>query len=162
MLRFEQKALGLTRIAMGFIFFWAFIDKLFGLGFATKPESSWLAGGSPTAGFLGHATHGPLASIFQNMAGQGWVDWLFMIGLLGIGLALLLGIGMRIAGYAGALLVLLMWSAALPPANNPLLDEHVVYAFLFLAFTHMDAGKWFGLGNWWKRTSLVRQYPVLE
>ncbi len=30
------------RLLMGWTFFWAFIDKLFGLGFATAAESSWL------------------------------------------------------------------------------------------------------------------------
>ncbi len=38
---------GVTRIAIGFVFFWAFVDKLFGLGFATPSERSlalrWLA-----------------------------------------------------------------------------------------------------------------------
>ena len=31
------------RIAMGFIFLWAFLDKVFGLGFATTSDKSWLA-----------------------------------------------------------------------------------------------------------------------
>ena len=53
------------RLLMGWTFFWAFIDKLFGLGFATAAESSWLNGGSPTAGFLKFATHGPFAEFYQ-------------------------------------------------------------------------------------------------
>ena len=34
-----------------------------------------------------------------------------MIGLAGIGIALLLGIGMRVAAVSGAALYLMMWSA---------------------------------------------------
>src|SRR3712207_7355187 len=43
------------RLALGWIFLWAFVDKLFGLGFATKAENAWIDGGSPTQGFLGNA-----------------------------------------------------------------------------------------------------------
>ena len=89
-LKCHEKFLGLTRIALGFVFFWAFIDKLFGLGFSTAADKSWLLGNSPTAGFLSHATHGPFASVFQTLVGQAWVDVLFMLGLLLIGLALML------------------------------------------------------------------------
>jgi thiosulfate dehydrogenase [quinone] large subunit len=42
-----------------------------------------------------------------------------MLGLAAIGTALILGIGMRMATGAGALLMVLMWSAVLPPAGNP-------------------------------------------
>jgi thiosulfate dehydrogenase [quinone] large subunit len=51
-----------------------------------------------------------------------------MTGLLGIGAALTFGIGMRIAAGTGALLYLLMWSASLPLANNPVIDDHLLGA----------------------------------
>ena len=43
-----QYVLGLLRLIIGWVFFWAFIDKVFGLGFATTAEKAWLAGVSPT------------------------------------------------------------------------------------------------------------------
>ena len=46
------QALAVTRILVGFVFLWAFLDKTLGLGFATTPEKAWLAGTSPTTGFL--------------------------------------------------------------------------------------------------------------
>lgn len=156
----EQYAFGLTRIALGFIFFWAFIDKLFGLGFATTPAKSWLMGNSPTMGFLSHAK-GPFAALFQSLAGQGWVDALFMLGLCLIGLALLLGIGMRIACYSAMLLLALMYLAAIPPANNPILDDHIVYILVLLAFTQMKVGHWLGFGKKWTATKLVKENPIL-
>ncbi|MGW8565400.1 DoxX family protein [Isoptericola sp. NPDC055881] len=149
------------RICLGWIFLWAFLDKLFGLGHETPPEGAWLDGGQPTAGFLGHATAGPFADLYQGLAGQAWVDWIFMIGLLGIGVALILGIGMRIAAVAGALLLVLMWSAVLPPANNPFMDDHLIYALVLIALALGDAGRTLGLGAWWQQTALVRRWPVL-
>jgi thiosulfate dehydrogenase (quinone) large subunit len=72
-----------------------------------------------------------------------------MLGLSGLGIALLLGIGMRVAGVAGPAIMLLMWSANLPPANNPLIDSHIVYALTIIACAAADAGKTWGLGRWW-------------
>ena len=40
----QEYILGLLRISIGLIFLWAFFDKLFGLGFATSFDKSWLAG----------------------------------------------------------------------------------------------------------------------
>jgi thiosulfate dehydrogenase [quinone] large subunit len=139
------------RILMGWMFFWPFLDKLLGLGFGTAPESAWIRGGSPTAGFLGFGTAGPFAPIFQAIAGNPIVDILFMAGLLLIGLALLTGIGVRIAGYSGTALVLMMWLAHLPPDNNPLIDEHIVYAALLVGLATVRAGQWVGLGKRWER-----------
>src|SRR5918911_3696589 len=94
--------------------------------------AAWIHGGSPTQGFLGFATKGPLAGFYQNLAGNPVIDWLFMLGLLGIGLALILGVGMRIAAGSGALLLIMMWSAVLPPANNLFMDDHIVYALVLV------------------------------
>jgi thiosulfate dehydrogenase [quinone] large subunit len=154
--------LGLARIALGLTFLWAFLDKVFGLGFATESAKSWLNGGSPTLGFLKFGSHGPFAGVFQAMAGNPIVDWLFMMGLLLIGVSLVLGIGMKVAGYSGALLMLLMWSAVLPPKQNPVLDEHIIYLLLFLSFTQMPVGHWLGLGEWWSQTEIVKAYPFLK
>ena len=128
------------RIMMGWIFLWPFLDKLFGLGFATEAGRGWVDGGSPTTGFLEFATRGPFAELFQSMTGA-FADWLFMIGLLGIGLALLLGIGVRIASVSGALMLVLMWLAALWPEHNPFLDDHLIYAFVLIGTYVTDSGR---------------------
>lgn len=158
----EQIIWVLLRLAMGFTLLWAFLDKTFGLGRATAPDKSWLTGNSPTAGFLTNAVQGPFADFYHSLAGNPVVDWLFMLGLLLIGLALILGVGIKIAGYAGALLMFLMWTALLFPKNNPILDEHIIYLFVFLGFTSVKAGQWFGLGRWLVNTKLVKKYPFLE
>lgn len=155
-----QWTFGGTRIAFSFIFLWAFFDKLFGLGFSTSPEKSWLAGNSPTFGFLSNS-ESPFSFFSHSIAGSGLVDWLFMLGLLGIGLALLLGIGMRIAVYSGGLLMVLMWLASFPLKTNPVIDDHIIYLLLFCIFHCYGAGKYVGLDNWWSRTPLVQRFRFL-
>src|SRR5829696_2528470 len=108
------KALAVLRVSLGFAFLWAFLDKTFGLGYATPAERAWINGGSPTKGFLGNIDHGPFAEMFRGMAGAWWADWLFMLGLGGIGLALVFGVGLRIAAVSGSLMMLLMWAAEWP------------------------------------------------
>src|ERR1044072_136763 len=93
-------AVAAMRILLGIIFLWAFFDKLLGLGFATPAAKSWLSGGSPTAGFL-KGVEGPFADTFHAMSGNPFFDWLFMLGLLGIGLGLVLGIAVRASVTAG-------------------------------------------------------------
>lgn len=155
--------LSLSRILLGLIFAWAFFDKLFGLGFATKSGKAWIDGVSPTTGFLAHATKGPLAGFYSGLAGMPVVDWLYMMGLLLIGVCLLFGIGLRVAGRAGALMMVLFYSAALWPANNPVIDEHLVYLAILMAM-----GAWpdmFGgwsLHQWWASQPLVQRNRWIE
>jgi thiosulfate dehydrogenase [quinone] large subunit len=152
---------GLTRIALGWVFLWAFLDKTFGLGFATPAEGAWLEGGSPTTGFLSHVD-GTFAGFFNELAGQGWVDWLFMAGLLGIGVAFVLGIFVNAGAVAGALMLVMMWAAELPLENNPFMDDHLVYAGAMALLALLGAGRYLGLGAYWERLALVRRHAFLR
>ncbi|GII66131.1 membrane protein [Sphaerisporangium krabiense] len=152
----------LARIALGWVFLWAFLDKTFGLGFSTPAGRAWIEGGSPTAGFLKGTGENALGGFFSGLAGQAWVDWLFMIGLLGVGVALILGAGLRIAAVAGGLMLVLMWAAELPLTTNPFMDEHLVYAIVLAGLALVSAGDTLGIGRWWGATPLVRKYPVLK
>ena len=151
------------RLLMGWTFFWAFIDKLFGLGFATAAESSWLNGGSPTLGFLKFATHGPFVEFYQAIAGNAFVDVLFMAGLAGVGLSLLLGIGVTVGAASGVLMLVLLYSAAsMPPENNPFVHDRLVYAVVMVGLLVSGSGQTFGLGRWRARTPAVRRFPILR
>src|SRR3989338_5392234 len=92
------------RLVMGFIFLWAFLDKVFGLGFATTRDKAWLQGGSPTTGFLSFGVKGPFAEIFHSLAGVIVVDWLFMLGLLFVGLTLMFNRYVKWGCVAGCLI----------------------------------------------------------
>jgi thiosulfate dehydrogenase [quinone] large subunit len=85
-----------------------------------------------------------------------------MLGLLGIGVALTLGIGMRLASYSGALMLVLMWLAVLPPEHNPFMDDHIIYALVLLVLPMLNAGHYFGLGKWWGNMAPVKRFPILE
>lgn len=152
----------ILRFCLGWTMFWAFIDKTWGLGFATEPAKSWMSGASPTFGFLKFGTHGPLVEFFQSLAGNLIVDWLFMTGVLLIGVTLIAGIGVRIAGYSGALMMMLMYLSMLWPENNPFMDEHIIYAVIFIALANVNPGDTWGLGRWWSKTSLVKKFPIFK
>ncbi|HEY3420711.1 MAG TPA: hypothetical protein VGK23_09180 [Methanomassiliicoccales archaeon] len=153
---------GVSRILLGWIFLWAFLDKTFGLGFATASSHSWINGGSPTTYYLGNVSGGIFEGIYSSIAGNQVVDVLFMAALLLLGVALILGIGSRISAYGGGLLVLLLWSTQVPPTNNPFIDEHIIYLFLLFGLWRVKAGRTIGLGTWWSNTKLVKRFPWLE
>jgi thiosulfate dehydrogenase [quinone] large subunit len=150
-----------ARLCLGWTFLWPFFDKMFGLGHETPSAQAWISGGNPTKGFLSGSI-GPFSGIYHNIAGAGIVNVLFMVGLLVIGTGLLLGIYMRFACAAGVLMLLLMWSASLPPANDVFMDDHIIYALLLGGLALVGAGRTLGLGRWWAQTSVVRRYSWLS
>jgi thiosulfate dehydrogenase (quinone) large subunit len=162
------KLLAVFRVVLGLEFLWAFLDKTFGLGYATPSARAWINGGSPTKGFLSHVAVGPFESTFHAWAGAAWADWTFMLGLLGIGLALILGIGLRIAAVSGTLMMLGMWAAEWPLAKftsagepsmstNPIVDYHIIYALALIAFALTYAGHTWGLGKLWAKLPFVQR-----
>ena len=150
------------RMALGWTFLWAFLDKMFGLGHETAAKAAWINGGSPTKGFLTFGAAGPFKGLYNDIAGAAWADWLFMLGLLGIGVALLLGIGTRVAAVAGALLLVMMWTAVLPPENNPFMDDHLIYAGLLAGLALVNAGDTHGLGRAWAKLPVDKRLPWLK
>jgi len=157
----------LTRIFLAGIFLWAALDKTFGLNYSTSPENKWLFGfgpGSPTYGFLHFgAVNSPLYKVFDAMAGNAVLDWLFMIALYGLGFSLIFGIGRKIAGYGGFILLLLMWLAVAPwtekgTGHNPVFDDHLVYGAFLLLFAHGTNIGW-RLKIWEK---VSKKFPFLD
>ncbi|MFD6550574.1 hypothetical protein [Streptomyces sp. NPDC058398] len=161
------------RLLTGFVFLWAFLDKTFGLGYATPSGKGWVDGGSPTKGFLGSVAAGPMESTFHSWAGDPWANWLFMLGLLGIGLALVGGVALRIAALAGTAMMALMWIAEWPPAKhlsdgspsmstNPFVDYHVIYAVALIVLAAVAAGDTLGAGRLWAKLPFVRDHSWLR
>lgn len=167
-----RKVLAISRMVIGFTFLWAFLDKLFGLNFSTPAENAWINGGSPAQGYIG-GIEGPFAGFFSIFANP-FGDVLFMVGLAGIGIALMAGAGLRIAAVTGTLLLLFMFLADLPSATamvdgelvrgstNPLVDSHWHEALLVIIPALTLAGDTWGLGRWWGSTDLVRKNPWLR
>lgn len=158
------------RLLLGWSFLWAFLDKMFGLGFATcrVPDSggsidflcdaALINGGSPTYGFLNFATQGShTGGLFEWMAPAApdainLADIGFMAALLLGGLTLMLGIGVRLGAIGGALLMAFMFLAAdVWPENNPVNSSHVIEMVALLGIATVGAGK-FALQGWFDRT----------
>ncbi len=173
-----------ARILLGFTFLWAFLDKNFGWQFATPKGQGWMFGtgdGDPTFGFLKFGTNpeGPFASMFTGLRpGEApdptyWTNWLFMAGLLGIGVALTFGFFMRIGAISAVVLLMLMYLAEAPWANtidpktgdgafnNPIIDDHVIYAVLAITLMLFEAGRVWGFGKMWESLSIVKRHPWL-
>lgn len=162
-----RKVLAVSRIIIGFFFLWPFLDKTFGLGFSTPAERAWINGGTPAQGYLNNLDPAqPLSSFFQTVFANPVGDVIFMLGLLGIGVAMIVGAGVRIAAVGGALLMLFMYVVALPwvaeSATNPVLDSHWVEGLLLIIAAVTLAGDTWGLGKWWASTDLVRKNPWLR
>lgn len=157
----SQKIIELLRLALGFIFLWSFLNALFGLSEAITPDKSWLAGNSPTYGFLKFASKGAFSGLFSAIAGNILVDWFYMMGLLGVGLALILGIGLNIAVYSGALMMFLIYLSRFPPEHNPIIDEHIIY-ILLLFFLKDNSGKFWSIRENWVKLDLVKKNKFLR
>lgn len=147
------------RVLLGWSFLWAFLDKMFGLGFATcrVPESggsidylctgAMVKGGSPTFGFLTFATESSHTGfLFDWMAPSApdainFADVLFMAALLCLGVALMVGVFTRTAGIGGALLMLFMFLASeVFPENNPVNSSHIIEMVVLLGIATVGAG----------------------
>lgn len=96
-----------------------------------------------------------------------------MLGLLGIGLALLGGITLRITAVCGTIMLALMWAAEWPTAKHlsdgspsmstdPVVDYHVVYAVLLIVLAAVGAGSTWGMGRVWASLPLVRDHAWLR
>jgi thiosulfate dehydrogenase [quinone] large subunit len=179
-----QRVMGVLRIAMGWTFLWAFIDKAFGLGFSTGRNAetgaivfggpdAWVNGGSPTAGVVGFALKGPFKGAIQTVTGYemtqagpqvaAWVDWLYMVTLLAIGVALILGIATKLAAIGGiAWMAVFYLATAIWPEHNPFLDEHIVEILVLAAVLLANAGRYYGLGKAWQKLGFVKDRRYLH
>ncbi|MEX2275535.1 MAG: hypothetical protein WEA10_08270 [Actinomycetota bacterium] len=182
-----QRVFALQRIAMGWTFLWAFLDKAFALGFSTGRvvdeagatvridffgDAAWINGASPTAGALGFAMKGPFADAYQSITGfqmtqagptsAAWIDWVYMLSMLAIGLGLLLGIGVKLASLGGIVWMAIFYTGtAIWPDNNPFLDDHIIEALVLAGLFLANAGRYYGFGRAWQRTDLVKRHPIL-
>jgi thiosulfate dehydrogenase [quinone] large subunit len=165
---------GLLRIAMGWTFLWSFLDKAFALGFATGRNSetgaidffgpdAWINGGSPTDGVLMFALKGPFKGLYDGLVGQAWVEWVYMLSMLLIGLGLIFGVGTRLAALGGIVWMAIFYTAtAIWPEHNPFMDDHVVFVIVLAGIAYVGAGRYLGLGKFWERLPVVKRLPVLK
>ncbi len=103
--------------------------------------------GWSATGYLSSAT-GPFAAIFQSMAGNVLVDQLNIWGLTLIGLALIVGLAVRPASFFAAILMVLYYFAQFTDNTaHGYIDDHIIYAIIFVFFMAGGAGHVFGLDS---------------
>jgi len=138
---------------MGWMFFYAGITKVI--------NPAWSA-----SGYLGNAK-----------AFTGFYDWLLNPGILPtvnfvnewsltlLGVSLILGIGVRLSSFLGALLMLLYYIPLGFPRPNPnafIVDQHVIYIFVLFFFASIKAGRFMGLENWCSGLPICSKFPKLR
>ena len=109
---------------------------------------------------------GPLKPFFVSIASPA-TDILFMIGMLGIGLAVMLGIGLRVSAIAGTILMVAMYFAEWPftanaGSTNPVVDYHIIYALALIVLAATAAGTTWGLGSRWSTLPIIRSQSWLR
>jgi thiosulfate dehydrogenase [quinone] large subunit len=134
----------ILRIGMGWIFFYAGITKVF------NPE--WSA-----AFYLKDAK--TFSEFFQFLLQPDIlpiVNFLNVWGLTLIGVSLILGIFVRISAPLGALMMILYY---LPELHFPyagehsmIVDDHIIYAIIFVMLAVSNAGTKFGLDKLFRKS----------
>ena len=104
--------------------------------------------------------------ITPAMVGQVIISGLLsgvLYSMVALGLALIFGIGTRLAALGGIVWMGIFYTAtAIWPEHNPFVDEHVVYAMALVVIAMLGAGRYLGLGERWEHTALVKRFPVLK
>lgn len=170
--RYGVWAVTALRLAIGFEFLWAFFDRTFGLGYPTPSAHAWIHGGSPVRHTLDHVDGGPLQSLSHAVASSPIVSWLFMLGLLGVGLALILGVLIRSAAIVGVIMFGLMWIASWPfeagahggatASADPIVNSHLIGALALLTVAAFTVRGVHGLRRWWYERPMVQRHAWLR
>jgi len=127
-----SSVLVLLRIVIGVQFFLSGINKMDG----------WSA-----ESYLENAS-GPFYEFFQSLAGNILVDQLNIWGLTIIGLALILGVFVRPASFFASILMVLYYiSNFVENTEYSVVNEHIVYIFIFILFMTGGIGHIFGIDS---------------
>ena len=149
----EAKFLLISRLAVGWLIFYAGITKILDPAWTSK---GYLMGAKTFPGFY---------SWFISPENIGWVDFLNEWGLTLIGASLILGLGVRLSSVLGAALMLLYYFPVLEfpyVAHGFIVDDHLIYAAVLAVFATVRAGRYYGLDNWCANLPICRRYPRLR
>jgi thiosulfate dehydrogenase (quinone) large subunit len=148
----QRTMIVLLRVSMGWVFLWAAIRQI--------PNPDWSA-----VGFLSGAKTFP--AFFELMATPPFltiinvlVPWAHLL----IGLALILGIGVRLGAIVGAVLMFLYYLPRLDfpfvgeGITNLIVEYHLVYTFVIIYLAAVRAGRVFGLEGLLENMPAARTY----
>jgi thiosulfate dehydrogenase [quinone] large subunit len=143
----------LFRISLGWLFLYS------GWKQVSNPDFS-------AAGYLSHAQN--LTGFYSWLASPHILPAINFInewGLVLLGLALILGIGVRLATYFGALLMLLYrlpLDFLRPDLTSYVVDQHVIYILSLLLLGSLQAGSFWSLTAWLNKQKWVGMVPGLK
>ena len=79
-----------------------------------------------------------------------------------IGLAILIGVFVRLAAFGGALQMIAFYLGGWEGDILALFDSMLIYAILFLAIGAFAAGRIIGLDSYIEELNIVQKYPKLK
>ena len=127
------------RISLGWLLLYSGSEKL---------TSSFSA-----TGYLSHL-NGSFAPLFTPLAGNPIVDLLVIWGELLIGISLVLGVFVRFASFWGIVMMLLFYFSGYPYEHSFIVNNHVIYAFVFVYLMFSNAGNFWGFDK-----TLEKKFP---
>jgi len=146
-LNFNQKfTLFLIRLGMGSLMLYAGVIKIL--------DPSWTA--------KGYIEQSKVLPQFYSLLLQPdilpYVDIANKWGLALIGGALIIGFATRFAAFWGLILMILYYLPIYPPKNG-LVDDHAIYALLFLLLITFAAGRIGGIDAFLEKSKFTRRHP---
>ncbi|MEK7148164.1 MAG: DoxX family protein [Patescibacteria group bacterium] len=136
----QKLFLFLLRISLGFLFLYA--------GFTKVIDPGWSA-----AGYLKGAV--TFSGFYQWLASSQilpFTNFLNEWGLTLIGVALILGVFVRLSAMLGAIIMILYYFPILDfplvGEHGYIVDEHIIYATVLLLLGSLQAGRVWGLEKW--------------
>lgn len=152
----------LLRLFAGVLMFFAGIEKLL--------HPVWAEGAWTSTGFLRGVSANPLQGWFNSMAGSTAVDGLVIWGEILIGLALILGVCVRLASYFGILENGLFWLASYKGGIGPFgvgwtngpLELNAALIAMYIVFILIGAGLVYGLDSYIQETEFAKKNPWMK
>ena len=140
MTKYQRVSLFALRLALGWLFIYAGITKIF--------DPAWSA-----AGYLkGAKTFAVLFGWMLDPSVLPFINFLNVWGLTLLGISLLVGGLIRYSAYAGVVLMTLYYLAAMnfpyPNSHTLLVDEHVIYSIALFVLAVFDVGQIWGFDGW--------------
>lgn len=153
MTKLQNASLFFLRVSIGVMFFYAGITKVLDPAWSAEV---YLKGAKAFSWLYGWLASGNVLPVVNFVN-----EW----GLTLLGVALIVGVFVRLSSKLGAVLMLLYYlplGFPYPNAHAFIVDEHIVYIFALLVLANFRAGRVWGLENWCSALPICEKFPRLR
>ena len=177
--RRHQLAVAVLRVAVGFIFLFAGLEKVIGgnlewsaagfLQFGTAGTLGWPFVTEAVEGTIYNPTNAFWVALADNDFAMSVINILVPWGQIGIGIGLMLGLLTRFSAAMGALMMVLFFFAAWD-IEFGIVNQHLTYALVTFVLGYLGTGNFYGLDGvlaervgpgWFRRYFMSgNPYPV--